>query len=111
MEQDVKKLYAYARQRIRQKKKLLFHFVLFLCGCLLMFVEAGLIEMGFHIHWYIGIASIWFLILILHFVKVYFKDRFMNKDWENEQIERLVSKQKNRIQQLESKIQTESGTK
>lgn len=107
MEKDLKKLYQYARQRIRQKKKLYLHFILFLCACLLMFASAVLIRTEFPSHWYFWTGAIWFFILILHFIKVYIKDRFMNKHWEREQIERLIARQKNRINQLESKISTD----
>jgi len=108
MEKDLKKLYTYARQRIRQKKKLYFHFVLFLFGCLLMFVTAVLLQTGISDYWFLGIACGWFFILLLHFSKVYIKDRFMNKAWEKEQIENLIRRQRNRIQQLETKVKPDS---
>lgn len=106
MEKEVHEQYEYARKRIRQKKTLYFHFVLFLLGSLFLFVANRFC--GFRIgtaeNWCIWIITIWFFIFILHFIKIYITDRFMNKKWEREQIDRLVSLQQKRINQLESSI-------
>jgi hypothetical protein len=59
--------------------------------------------------WYIWGITIWFFIFILHFIKVYITDRFMNKDWEREQIDRLVALQQKKIDQLQTKINEESS--
>lgn len=106
MEKEVHEQYEYARKRIRQKKTLYFHFVLFLLGSLFLFVANRFC--GFRIgtleNWCIWIITIWFFIFILHFIKIYITDRFMNKKWEREQIDRLVALQQKRINQLESSI-------
>jgi len=104
MEKEAHEQYEYARKRIKQKKVLYFHFVLFLVGSLFMFVANEFFKIGEPMEWDIWATTIWFFIWILHFIKVYITDRFMNKAWENEQIERLVARQKNKLQQLESKI-------
>ncbi|HEX8014766.1 MAG TPA: 2TM domain-containing protein [Flavobacterium sp.] len=106
MEKEVHEQYEYARKRIRQKKALYFHFVLFLLGSLFLFVADiffGL-RIGEKKNWCIWIITLWFFIFILHFIKIYITDRFMNKKWEREQIERLVALQQKRINQLESSI-------
>lgn len=103
--------YEYARRRIKQKKRLYFHFVLFLVGSLFFF----LIEKFFDIQpfegWYLWAVTLWFFLFILHFIKVYITDRFMNKEWEREQIERLMAKQEQRIKQLEQKVENEINSK
>ncbi len=111
MEKEAHEQYEYARGRIRQKKVLYFHFVLFLIGSLFMFVANELLEFGQPTRWDIWASTVWFFILILHFIKVYITDRFMNKEWERQQIERLMAKQKNKIDQLEIKIEKDSSTK
>ena len=106
MEKEVHEQYEYARKRIRQKKALYFHFVLFLLGSLFLFVADiffGL-RIGEKKNWCIWIITLWFFIFILHFIKIYITDRFMNKKLEREQIERLVALQQKRINQLESSI-------
>ena len=103
MEPQTQELYENARRRIRQKKVLYLHFVLFLVGSLFLFVANVLLKLGDPQLWYIWAVTVWFFLLILHFIKVYITDRFMNKDWERQQIDRLVTKQQNKIRQLESK--------
>lgn len=106
MEKEVHEQYEYARKRIRQKKALYFHLVLFLLGSLFLFVASHFFgfTIGTEQNWWIWIITLWFFIFILHFIKVYITDRFMNKKWEREQIDRLVALQQKRINQLESSI-------
>ena len=40
--------------------------------------------------WYQWGIAFWLLILILHFVKVFVTDQFMGKEWEREEINKLV---------------------
>ena len=51
-----------------------------------------------------AIITVWLFLFILHFIKVFITDRFMNKDWEREQIDRLVTLQKKKIEQLQAQI-------
>jgi len=103
MEKELHEQYEYARRRIKQKKNLYFHFVVFLIGNLFMFISNHFFKVGAPRQWYIWILTGWLFLLILHFIKVYITDRFMNKSWEREQIDRLVAKQKQKINQLETK--------
>lgn len=105
METEVHEQYEYARRRIKQKKNLYFHFVVFLIGNLFMFIANHFFQIGSPYQWYIWVLTAWLFILILHFIKVYITDRFMNKNWEREQIDRLVAKQKQKIEQLETKLE------
>ena len=49
----------------------------------------------------------WFFVFILHFIKVFITGRFMNKNWEREQIGRLVALQEKKIAELNSQINEE----
>ena len=113
MEKETYDLYEYARKRIKQKKGLYFHFVLFLLGSLFLFVANRFFDFGNGVNqnWCIWAITIWLFIFILHFIKVYITDRFMNKNWEKEQIDRLVALQQKRIAQLESKVNDENENK
>ncbi len=108
MEPGQHELYEYARKRLRQKKHLYFHFVLLVLGSLFAFVANHFLHVGEPHQWYKWLISAWLFIFILHFVKVFITDRFMNKNWEREQIDRMVTKQKTRIEQLETKTQNDS---
>ncbi len=109
MEREQQEMYEYARKRIKQKKNLYYHFVFFLIGSLFMFVANVLLKYGEPNQWYIWVVTVWFFIWILHFIKVYITDRFMNKNWEREQIDRLIKKQQTRLQQFQNKIEKESN--
>jgi 2TM domain-containing protein len=105
MEKETHEQYEYARRRIRQKKNLYFHFVLLAIGSLFLFVSNVLMHVGAPEIWYIWAVAGWLFLFILHFIKVFITDRFMNKNWERDQIERLITRQQNRIEQLHLKAE------
>ena len=107
MDKEQQELYENARKRLHQKKNVYFHFVLLVIGSLFMFIANIYLEFGAPNHWYIWAVTVWVFLFVLHFIKVFITDRFMNKDWEREQIERLVEKQQHKIDGLKSKISNE----
>ena len=62
-------------------------------------------------NWDIWAITIWAFLFVLHFIRVFITDSFMNKNWEREQIDRLVALQQKRISQLESSINEENENK
>lgn len=104
MEKELHEQYEYARRRIKQKKRLYYHFVLFVLGSLLLFVAHNFLDSTVVTDWYLWIITIWLFIFILHFIKIFITDRFMNKDWEREQIDRLVALQKKKVDQLQTQV-------
>jgi ABC-type multidrug transport system fused ATPase/permease subunit len=111
MEKEQHELYEYARKRINQKKGLYFHFVLLLLGSLFLSVANHFLIFGFTSNWSIWVITTWFFLFILHFIKVYITDRFMNKDWERGQIERLIALQQKKIDQLQTQVNEETSNK
>jgi len=111
MEKEQHELYEYARKRISQKKALYFHFALFLLGSIFLAIANYFLLFGFTSNWSIWVITAWFFVLILHFIKVYITDRFMNKDWEREQIERLIALQQKKITQLQTKVNEDASAK
>ncbi|HWS59474.1 MAG TPA: 2TM domain-containing protein [Flavobacterium sp.] len=104
MEKEQHEQYEYARKRLKQKKGLYFHFVLFILGGIFMFIANHFVVFGIKSNWAIWVISLWAFLFILHFIKVYITDRFMNKNWEREQIDKLVAKQQQKIEQLQNQI-------
>ncbi|HRL70804.1 MAG TPA: 2TM domain-containing protein [Flavobacterium sp.] len=104
MERELHEQYEYARRRIKQKKRLYFHFVVFVLGSLTLFLGHNFLNSTLITEWYLWIITVWLFLFILHFIKVFITDRFMNKDWEREQIDRLVTLQKKKIEQLQAQI-------
>ena len=104
----------YARARIRQKKRLYFHFVTFLFASLVMVIlNIGLgygaqIE-PFGFPWLLSAALLWAVFLLLHVFQVYVTRRFMNPAWEKEQIKTLVGLQGARIEKIKRKLDKEAS--
>ncbi len=98
-------IYEYARKRIKQKKGLYFHFVLLLLGSVFLFIANKWLNIGEPKNWYICAVTIWIFIFILHFIKVFITDSFMNKKWEQEQIDRLMTMQEKKIEQLKNEFE------
>jgi cell division protein FtsW (lipid II flippase) len=105
MEKVLHEKYEYARNRIKQKKRLYYHFVLFTLTSLFLFTARYFFDIGIDANWCIWIITLWFFLFVLHFIKVFITDRFMNKNWERDQIDRLVALQQKKIAQLESKME------
>ncbi|CAM3994056.1 2TM domain-containing protein [Flavobacterium antarcticum] len=111
MQKEFHERYEYARNRIKEKKFLYYHFIFFIIGSLFMFVANELLEYGLPTLWYKWAIVIWFFIFTLHFIRVYITKRFMNKAWEQQQIEHLIAKQDKKIEQLNSKLDSENQNK
>jgi hypothetical protein len=110
MERERHELYEYARKRIKQKKGIYFHFVLLFLVSLFLFISTKIFDFIPASNWYIWLITLWLFLFILHFIKVYITDRFMNKNWERDQIDRLVALQQKKIAELETNI-TEDTSK
>ena len=108
MDTETHEKYEYARARIAQKKWLLYHFIFFALGSLLFFVANTFLQLGGTIVWYSWVVTAWFFLLLLHFIKVYVVNRFMNKSWERAQIDRLILKQEQKIAALSQELESNS---
>ena len=104
MEKELHEQYEYARRRIKQKKRLYFHFVVFVLGSLTLFLGHNFLNSALITEWYLWLITAWLFIFILHFIKIFITDLFMNRDWEREQIDRLVALQKKKVEQLQTRI-------
>ena len=98
-----------AQSRIRQKKKLYRHFVLFLAGAVLMIIINPILGIGkditlFGYDWFLWAILLWTFFFLVHVINVFVLNRFMGKAWEEEQINALVKKQQDRIAVLEEKV-------
>ena len=104
----------YARARIRQKKRLYFHFVSFLFASLVMVIlniglSYGAQIQPFDFPWVLSAALLWAVFLLLHVFQVYVTRRFMNPAWEKEQIKTLVGLQESRIEKIKRKLDKEAS--
>jgi len=106
---DQKEMIENARLRIKQKRGLFTHFVIFLLGSVALIVASQFlikteIPQLLGIDWWIWLIMIWFLVLVYHAFSVLITKRILGPEWEKRQYERLVQKQLDRIQQLQVKV-------
>ncbi|NRT13357.1 2TM domain-containing protein [Flavobacterium sp. 14A] len=109
MEKEQHELYEYARRRIKQKKGLYYHFVVLFLVSLFLFAAIKLFTFIENPALFIWILTGWIFLFLLHFVKVFITDRFMNKNWERDQIDRLVLLQQNKITELKDHVENTSN--
>ena len=109
-------LLEYAQKRIRQKKFLYYHFVLFL------FVSAIVLSLDYVFNiasdiillkysWSFWIIFSWFFLFIFHVFNVYVTGRFINKSWIKNQKNKLIKIQKLEIKNIKAKIDVETKIK
>ena len=109
MEKELHEQYEYARKRLNQKKIIYFHFVLLILGSLFMYIANNFSVFEIKSIWVTWLITFWVFLFVLHFIKVFITDRFMNKNWERNQIDRLIVKQQEKIHQLQNQIEEESS--
>ncbi len=96
-----------AQKRVKQKKRLYTHFVVFLVGSVFLVLINKILKYGQEYNWFVWAITFWGFLFVLHIFNVFVTNKFMGNDWERSQRERLVEKQKKRIAELEKEIEQE----
>lgn len=104
MENSQHEQYEYARQRLKQKKQLYYHFVFFVLLSIFAIIVNKLLGVFPENNWFLWVITILSFIFILHFIRVFITDSFMNKNWERTQIDKLIAKQNRKIEQLQKDL-------
>jgi len=94
-----------AQKRIKQKKRLYIHFVIFLIGSVFLIIANTVLGIGedvkfFGKEWFLFATLAWLFLFLYHCFNVFVTSKFMGKDWEKSQLEKLVAKQQDRINKL-----------
>ena len=111
-EAEQREQYEYARDRIIQKKGLLSHLIYFVVGSILLAIINLVLGIGkattfIGYHWFVWAIVIWGFLFLTHVFNVLVKNRFMGKEWEHRQLEKLKALQEKRILELEEKAEKE----
>lgn len=93
-----------AQKRIKQKKRLFAHFVIFLIGSVFLILINKILKYGESYDWFIWAITAWAFLFVVHAFNVLVTQKFMGQDWERTQREKLVAKQKQRIAELQKEI-------
>ncbi len=96
-----------AQRRIKQKKRVFSHFVVFLIGGVFLILINKILKYGEQYDWFVWAILVWAFLFVIHAFNVFVTQRFMGMDWERKQRERLVTIQKQRIAELQKEIETE----
>ncbi len=106
-------LYENARARAKQKKRLYYHFIVFLVGAVFLILLNKFLKVGENLveNWFVWAIIIWFFFFVLHFINVFVTHRFMGKDWERVQTEKLVMEQELKIAKLKKEMADEYALK
>lgn len=99
-------LYEKARKRTKQKRRLYVHLILFIIGSVFLFILNTVLGFGaeFGNFWFYTFVGIWFILWILHFVNVFFTNKFFGKDWERKETDKLIQKHQKKVKKLEKKL-------
>ena len=96
-----------AQRRIKQKKRLFSHFVIFLIGSVFLILVNKILKYGEEYDWFIWGILLWSFLFLIHAFNVFVTHKFMGQEWERKQRELLVEKQKKRISEIQKEIETE----
>lgn len=96
-----------AHARIKQKKRLYIHFVIFLIGSVFLILLNKILKYGSEYDWFLWAILFWAFLFVVHAFNVFVTQKLMGKDWERSQREKLVAKQKVRIAELQKEIETD----
>ncbi|MCF7559177.1 dihydrofolate reductase [Sabulilitoribacter multivorans] len=107
IDKDQLELIENAQKRIKQKKRLYIHFVVFLIGAVFLIIANTVLGIGkdvtlFGKEWFLFAILIWLFFFLYHVFNVFITHKFMGKAWEKAQLEKLVAKQQTRIDKLKA---------
>ncbi|WP_420398711.1 2TM domain-containing protein [Flagellimonas sp.] len=100
-------LLEHAQKRIKQKKRLFSHFVIFLIGSIFLVLINKILKYGEAYDWFVWGILLWAFLFVFHAFNVFVTHKFMGQDWERKQREKLVNQQKQRISEIQKEIETE----
>ena len=109
IDQEQLALIKYAEKRIKQKKRLYVHFVVFLIGAVFLILANTVLGIGKDVmiaglNWFVIAIIMWLAFFIYHFVSVFITHKFMGKDWVDQQRETLVAQQQERIEKIKQQL-------
>ena len=109
IDKDQLELIQNAQKRIKQKKRLYIHFVIFLIGSVFLILANLVLGIGegrklFNIDWFVFAILAWLFLLLYHAFNVFVTHKFMGKQWEQRQLDKLTAQQQQRIDKLKEKF-------
>lgn len=100
-------IFETAQHRIKQKKRLFFHFIVFVLGCIFMFIINKILDYGVQYDWFIWGIMLWTFFFLIHVVNVYVTDRFLGRNWQRKEREKLVALQQKKMLKIQASVEKE----
>lgn len=112
LDAEQRELYENARKRAKQKKRLFRHFIFFLVGAVVLILINVVVKYKedfrpLGVDWFVLAIIIWGAIFLIHLLNVFVMSSFMGREWEQNQMDKLVKKQRARIAELQEKVNRE----
>lgn len=112
IDKDQLQLIENAQRRIKQKKRLYLHFIFFLVVSVLIIVANLVLGIAdtfkpFGVDWFVIVITLWLIFLLYHAFNVFVTNKFLGKEWEQNQLEKLVAEQRERIEKIKSELKKE----
>lgn len=96
-----------AQKRIRQKKTLYIHCILFLVGSIFLLIANKVLNYYPDTDWSVWAMTVWAFLVVIHTINVFIINKFLGQDWQRRQRDRLVTIQKKRIAKLQQEVDKE----
>ena len=105
-----------AQKRIKQKKRLYYHFIFFLFVSTISLTLNYLFKIGKELQfldysWSFWIVFLWFFLLIFHLFNVFVTNRLINNSWIKNQKHNLIKIQRLKIESLKKEMEIETKIK
>ncbi|WP_418512850.1 dihydrofolate reductase [Corallibacter sp.] len=98
-----------AQKRIKQKKRLYAHFIVFIIGAVFLILANTALGIGetikpLGVDWFVYAILLWFFLFVYHFFNVFITSKFLSEKWEQKQLDKLVAQQQERIDAIKEKL-------
>ncbi|MFT7348589.1 MAG: hypothetical protein ACI8VZ_000887, partial [Candidatus Paceibacteria bacterium] len=80
-------LLEHAQERIKEKKRLYNHLIIFLVGSVFLVMTNKILKYGDAYDWFIWVITFWAFLFVIHAINVGLTKKFMGWEWERKQRE------------------------
>lgn len=112
LDQEQRELFENAQRRIKEKRGLFTHFIVFVVAAIGLVIISQLLMKGeppsfLGLQWWVWVLFLWVLLLIYQTFKVFITNRLLGPEWEKKQYAKLVAKQKEGLEKLQAQVAKE----